>query len=73
MRGVENNDVCQWTLDVYENVNTFVECSKLPDNFAVITVKYAINDLIMSAKISFFSTLLWLLNLSLDSFNLMVH
>ena len=58
MRWVENNDVCQRTFYVYENVNTFVECSKLHDNFAVNTVKYAINDLIMPARVSFFSTLL---------------
>ena len=54
MRWVENNDVCQWTRDVYESVKTFVECSKLPDNFAVNTVKDAINDLPMPAKNSFF-------------------
>ena len=54
MRRVENVVVCQRALDVYENVKSYVECSKLPDNFTINTVKDAINDLLIPAKISFF-------------------
>ena len=46
--------MCQRVLDIYENVKTYVECSKLPDNFTVNTVTDAINDLLMPAKVSLF-------------------
>ena len=51
-RWVENVDVCQRALDVYENVKTYVERSKLPDNFTDNTVKDAINEILVPAKIS---------------------
>ena len=63
MRRVENVDVCQRALDVYENVKSYVECSKLPGNFTINTVKDTINDLLIPAKFHFFSTLLRLLKL----------
>ena len=53
-RWVVNVDVCQWALDVSENLKTYVKCSKLPDNFTVNTVKDAVNDLLMPTEISFF-------------------
>ena len=53
-RWVESADECQRALDIYENVNTYIERPKLPDNFTANTVKVAINDLRMPAKISFF-------------------
>ena len=51
---MENVDVCQRALEFYWNAKTYVERSKLPDNFTVNTVEDAINDLLMPAKISFF-------------------
>ena len=56
-RWLENIDVCQQALDVYGNVKTYVEHSKLPDNFTVSTVKGGINDLLMPVKISFFESI----------------
>ena len=51
---MENVDVYHRALDVYENLKTYVECSKSPDNLTVNTVKDAINDLLIPRKLLFF-------------------
>ena len=53
-RWVENVKPEQRALDIYENIQKYVKNSKLPSNFTVNIVKYAVDDILMPVRISFF-------------------
>ena len=54
-RWVENVKPAQRALDIYENIQKYVQNSKLPNNVTVNSVKVSVDDILMPVRVSFFS------------------